>query len=116
MLQCVDGSVFLGFLNAVKSFWNHFASVGCVKVLNSKGGGYVFSLKLRRELMLKVIDLFCDLSVENSRGSVSKTFANGYSLVSSYLIMKMLKLMNCLIKEVKRSEACSLLINLYVII
>ncbi len=61
MLQCVDGSVFLGFLDAVKSFWDHFASVGCVKMFNAKGRSYVFSLKLRRELMLKVIDLFCNL-------------------------------------------------------
>ncbi len=61
MLQCVDGSVFLRFLDTVKSFWDHFVSVGCIKILDSKGRGYVFSLELRRELMLEVIDLFCDL-------------------------------------------------------
>ncbi len=61
MLQCVDGSVLLGFFDTVESFWDHFASVSCVEVLDSKSGGYVFSFELRGELMLEVIDLFCNL-------------------------------------------------------
>jgi hypothetical protein len=59
MLERVNGSVPLWFLNAMKSFWDHLASVGGVKVFNAKGGGNIFSLKLSREFMLKVSDLLC---------------------------------------------------------
>ncbi len=61
MLQSVNSPVFLRFLDTIEGFRDHFASVSCVEVLDAESGGYIFGLKFRRELMLKVVDLICNL-------------------------------------------------------
>ncbi len=61
MLERVDGSIFLWFFNAVESFWDHLASVGCIEVLDAKSGGNILGLKLSGKFMLKVSDLFCNI-------------------------------------------------------
>jgi hypothetical protein len=69
--------------------------------------------------MSKVVDLLCNLlflhccswlaklllEVKDSRGSISETLSTDCPLIPGYLIVKVLKLMDNIIKEMKRCKA-----------
>jgi hypothetical protein len=110
-------SVMFGLFNTMKGLRDHLACVGHIEVFDAKSGSQVFCLQIGREFMLKTVDLISDLlllcwsarfpklpfETKNSSRGIPELFPGGQSFVSCNLIMQVLKMMDDIIEEVKRS-------------